>query len=123
MYEILDFIDAATGETRLVIHRKGGRGKMVYNLSTRELRDLDIGETIPEEFIIKLPWSETPDILRAFSTWLHQKGIRPDAESITQGKLQATLYHLEDLRHLLKLDDRNKPDLAAAKPDHATEAS
>ncbi len=122
MFEVLDWRDGETGETKFVIGKRGGRGKLVYNLFTQEMRDLEIGERIPGDFIVKLPWSIAPGILRALSTWLNNKGIRPDEESIIKGKLEATKYHLEDLRKLLDLDDRNRPDLATIAPkDHSTE--
>jgi hypothetical protein len=45
----------------------------------------------------------TPEMLDAFVNALFTNGIRPTKESKTEGKLEATERHLQDLRKLLKL--------------------
>jgi hypothetical protein len=52
---------------------------------------------------LRLGHRQSKEFLAAISKALHGHGIRPDEESINEGKLKATTYHLEDLRKLLKL--------------------
>ena len=43
------------------------------------------------------------DFLKAIVEFADQNQIKPDSNAKLEGKLQATQYHLEDLRHLLKI--------------------
>lgn len=52
---------------------------------------------------LRLGYRQSKEFLTAIAKSLHGHGIRPDEESINEGKLKATTYHLEDLRKLLKL--------------------
>ena len=52
---------------------------------------------------LKLSNDQMDALARACIDWANRKGIRTDSEEKTQGKLEATKYHLEDLRKMLKL--------------------
>jgi len=70
----------------------------------------------PVELIFK-EWKENKEIkptlkisgffegefLRALAEALNEKGIKTDKDAKIEGTLEATKYHLEDLRKLLKL--------------------
>lgn len=56
----------------------------------------------PPPFLV-LPTRIMDRILQALVTHLASNGIRPDHQSVTEGKLMAQSYHLEDLRQMLKL--------------------
>ena len=43
------------------------------------------------------------DFFKAFATALDEKGFKPDSNAKIEGTLNATKYHLEDLRTMLKL--------------------
>ncbi len=45
----------------------------------------------------------TEDLARQLVTQLTAKGIKPDQASYTEGKLEATQNHLEDLRTIMKI--------------------
>lgn len=42
-------------------------------------------------------------IIKAIVDSVMAYGIRPDAQAKNEGELQATKYHLEDIRHILKI--------------------
>lgn len=46
---------------------------------------------------------EMKDILLAFAKALEKQGIETDSEAKIKGLLEATKYHLDDMRKLLKL--------------------
>jgi hypothetical protein len=124
--KIKSWSDGRTGETCLVIYAPagivGGPGSnTVYNLFTRETKVMALGEVIPEEFIIKLPWNAAIGIKQAFAEWIYGEGIRPEdvikKQGTVEGSLEATRYHLEDLRKLLKLPGPAYPAVADKKGD------
>lgn len=43
------------------------------------------------------------DLLRQLVTKMQEQGVRPDSESVAEGKLIATEAHLQDLREMLGL--------------------
>ena len=45
----------------------------------------------------------TSEMAKLLTEALLSKGVRPDEESRNEGRLEATRYHLEDLRKMLKL--------------------
>jgi hypothetical protein len=44
-----------------------------------------------------------PEFLKSLVNEINSEGIRADQDSVNEGQLIATKYHLEDLRELLKL--------------------
>jgi hypothetical protein len=103
--KIHSWADEETGGEKLIIWLEGQAGgpPHVFSLLTGVMRRLDFGERTPEEFIIRIPWNIFPQFKRAMAEWLSGEDIRPADESRAQGKLEATRYHLEDLREILKL--------------------
>lgn len=64
--------------------------------------DLNVGE-IPEKFILKIPGFLADSFFKSFAEVLDKQGVKTDNDAKIQGTLDATKYHLEDLRTLLKI--------------------
>ncbi|MHC4270607.1 MAG: hypothetical protein ACYSTS_19425 [Planctomycetota bacterium] len=66
--------------------------------------EVEEGVSIEPTFRINRESIEDSDnLLENLAEDLSKHGIRTNREGVTQGKLEATSYHLEDLRLLLKL--------------------
>ncbi len=103
--EIKYWHDGVKGEDCYVFfEHQGGREHWVFNLFTHETHAVPLGEKIREEDVLRIPFGLGEDFKRAMSNFLQSEGIRPEEESVMKGKLEATKYHLEDLRKLLKLE-------------------
>ncbi len=50
------------------------------------------------------------DFLRAMAEALDKRGVKVEHEHKVHGQLEATKYHLEDLRNLLKITTKEQPD-------------
>ena len=55
---------------------------------------------------LKLPGNIGRALLQAFAEALDKDGIKTDKDAKLQGTIEATKYHLEDLRTLLKLKEK-----------------
>ena len=89
---------------KMVFARQDGDGTLfVFNFHTGQIRQIEPGEQIPGEFIFTVPWPIADEFRKAMSDMLAEKGIKPDRDAKIEGTLEATRYHLEDLRTLLKL--------------------
>ncbi len=90
---------------KMIFGREDDNGKIhVYNFHTGVVREIHPGEMIPEEFIFSVPWWLADEFKMAMSNMLAEKGVRPDKDAKIEGTLEATRFHLEDLRSLLKLN-------------------
>ncbi len=111
-FEIRSWDDWETGGIRFLIGKQGGRGKIIYNFFTGQFIELGISAGVPEEFMITLTFQVARQLQHALAEWLEAQGARTDGkvrmEASVQGTLQATKYHLEDLRKLLKLKAGNE---------------
>jgi hypothetical protein len=109
MFEVHSWTEMSTGETKLVIGQKGeGSSSIVYNLYTGWAHRVELGEKVPPEYVLTLPWNMSQEIENALAQWLARKGIRNDQDAKFEGTLDATRYHLEDLRELLKLSPKEE---------------
>ncbi len=98
-----------SGDTKIVFfHRQDHSRYLVYNFYTGQSVLIEMGMKIPDEFILKLPWNISQEIEKALAEWLSKKGVRPDDNAKIEGTLQATRYHLEDLREMLKLKGKRE---------------
>ena len=104
MLEVHSWKDESTGETKLLFVDFGeGRTRTVFNLYTGQAIQLHPGQKVPPEFMLKIPWDMAPEFENALAQWLAKKGVRNDHDAKLEGTLEATRYHLEDLREMLKL--------------------
>ena len=90
-------------ETEVIVIKEGLNRDIVYNLYTGISQELKPGEEIPEEFTMKIPQQIVGPFFKAFAEELDKQGIKTEMDAKIEGKLEATVYHLEDLRQLLKL--------------------
>lgn len=90
----------------IVVFDKRYNDSRVLNLYTGESKVLKEFEEIPQEFIMKVSDIIAQEFLQALAEALDKNGIKTDKDAKIQGTLEATKYHLEDMRSLLKL---NKP--------------
>jgi hypothetical protein len=99
--------DYGNGDEKVIFYLEEDtrESRQVFNPMTGIVTVVERGAKIPEDFILTFPWLLAPQIKRALADWLYSQDIRPGAESKAQGKLEATRYHLEDLREILKLHD------------------
>lgn len=87
----------------ILIFNKKTNGREVVNFYTGESLVVNPNELIPDNFIMKIPSFFAPSFLAALAEALDKNGIKTDKDAKIQGTLDATKYHLEDLRKLLKL--------------------
>ncbi|MHA2113483.1 MAG: hypothetical protein ACW98W_18620 [Candidatus Hodarchaeales archaeon] len=84
-------------------------GKRFYiKFGTPEL--VEIKEDRRTEPAIELDGFHSIEWLKAFAEALDNVGIETDSDAKIRGTLKATKYHLEDLRQILKLKDKNGKD-------------
>lgn len=95
--------DITRGGLAIVIWDKRHKENSVLNLYTGESKVIGALEQIPDEFIMRLSNLVAQDFLQALAEALDDRGIKTDKDAKIQGTLEATEYHLEDLRSLLKL--------------------
>ena len=57
---------------------------------------------------IDLDFFTSKELLKALANGLQKVEVYPDKESQVKGELNATKYHLEDMRALLKLQEKTK---------------
>ena len=86
----------------IVFDRRKGQNSVI-NLYTGETKVLKEFEEIPFEFMMKISNFLANDFLKALAEALDQQGIKTDKDAKIAGTLEATKYHLEDMRKLLKL--------------------
>jgi hypothetical protein len=92
--------DFSTEEIRMVFLSYHQPGTEVINLYTGKVETVEEGDTIPSDYIIKLPRYFADDLLKALAEALDEKNIKTDNDAKIQGVLEATKYHLEDMRKI-----------------------
>jgi hypothetical protein len=65
---------------------------------------------VPKEFTIRLPWGIANEFMHAMVKLVSKKEFKTENENKMQGILEATRYHLEDLRQMLNLSGAHKKD-------------
>ena len=92
--------DFATAEIKMVFLRYHRGGKEVLNLYNKKTEVVAEGDSIPADYIITLPRFFADEILKALAQALDEQNIKTDADAKIQGLLDATRYHLEDMRKI-----------------------
>ena len=93
----------------LIIEDMGDGRRAVVLPMKMELRVLERGGRI-EEPSLQLDGNIYKPLMKAMAEALDKEGIKTDNDAKLQGTIDATRYHLEDLRTLLKLGKNNKGD-------------
>ena len=88
-------------QTNIIILEKETHS--VFNLYSGEAKTIKTGEEIPDDFVMRIPSHIVNDLFKALADALDQQGIKTEMDAKIEGKFEATKYHLEDLRKLLKL--------------------
>lgn len=92
-----------TGQTMIVFMGWGGMIKTVNNFYTGESKVIPEGESIPDEFIMKVPHYLVKPLFTALAKTLDERNIKTPNHHTLEGEIVATQKHLQDLRKLLKL--------------------
>ncbi len=79
------------------VHR---RGSDIYLAKPVDLIFERTEEGAPIDPTFKLPMDFRKPLFKALEEALRRDGIKPESESKLEGQLQATKYHLEDMRVL-----------------------
>lgn len=91
-------------ECHILIARMMDESILRYMTPDGKWKDYDGQERL--EPTLKLRLNEMNALAKSMIEWANRKNLRTDSEQKLQGKLEATNYHLEDLRTLLKLKKR-----------------
>lgn len=111
MLEIHSWHDESTGELKIVFGVKNPNSEtLLYNFYTDQVQVLGLGQRIPKDFVLTIPWDMTQEVMNALAQWLAKKGVRNYHDAKIEGTLEATRKHLEDLRFLLKIPGRPGPE-------------
>lgn len=68
----------------------------------------DVGAIWDVKPFMKLPEDQTRELIQGFLDVARDEGMKPHNESHTEGKLEATSKHLEDMRTLVFKNDEKK---------------
>ncbi len=93
-----------TDSYNIVFYEKDGMDAILYNFYTGDTKRIKTGEAFKNDFIFKVPSRLMPDLLKAMADCLEEQRVQTDSQAKIEGTLNATKYHLEDLRKLLKLN-------------------
>jgi len=104
--EIKIFNDFQTFDTKIIVFQREGNINGVYNLYTGIIKEIKQGRPIPEEFVMKIPNHLVSPLFKALAEALDKQGIKTEMDAKIEGKFEATKYHLEDLRIMLKLNEK-----------------
>lgn len=63
----------------------------------------------PQEPSLHLPGRLGEEVMQAMAEAFSKRGIKTESDHKIQGTLEATKYHLEDLREMLRLKNKEKP--------------
>ena len=94
-------------ECRLWIVDDFGNGRRILNYVNDQWIATELKEgDFAEKPSLNLPGRFSNEFMQAIVEAFTARGIKTENDHKIQGKLDATLYHLEDLRSLLKLKKR-----------------
>ncbi len=87
-------------EVAIVDEREDGSSRSVKPVEL-EFEDVQEGEYIKPAFVLRHRMAKS--FMGAMAEVLDKQGVKTDKDAKIEGTLDATRYHLEDLRKLLKL--------------------
>lgn len=95
--------DYLKGAVKVYLIEWNGSHKQFYTKGGAEVRTPQEGEQLKDEDIMfaSIPTSALP----AFAEALSKRGIKTDNDHKIAGTLEATKYHLEDMRKLAKVKE------------------
>lgn len=101
--EINIYEDFATQTVKILFFDMTVRPKRIFNLYTGDVLEVNEGEMIPDSFAMKVPSHMVDSLFKSLAEHLSERGVKTKNDSLIEGQLDATKYHLEDLRKLLKI--------------------
>ena len=91
------------GHVRIAFYEKYDGGIRIFNFYTGMVKQIENCEVCPEEYQLKIPHTIANELFESLAEALDSKGIKTDKDAKIQGTLEATKYHLEDMRKLLRI--------------------
>lgn len=93
--------------TITIVERRDGKIFVAKPINL-EFVELQEGARNENEYMgtIALNDDKARQLFLGLSEALEKQGIKPKHQAFLEGELDATKHHLDDLRHLLKLDER-----------------
>ncbi len=88
---------------KIVFWRWDGSKVHLYNFFTQKATTINEGDTYPDEYILKVPGTMRDELFRSLAEAMDKQGIKTENDHKIAGILEATKYHLEDLRKIAKL--------------------
>ena len=101
------FEDPTTNFIKVIFFRNVGINREFFNFYNGESEIIEPNNEISKKFIMSIPSYLSQEFLQRLVEILDKKGIKSENDNLMKGKLDATKYHLEDLRKLLKLEKNN----------------
>lgn len=104
---------------RIIFYEVDQRGRItLYNLYTGKGQTLDESGafTVPSEFVMQVPEHLGRDFLKAMAEALDKEGVKTENDFKVAGLLEATKYHLEDMREIVKIFIEPKITLPSQEP-------
>ena len=92
-----------TGQIKMVFIERNGLKATLVNFYTGICKEISEGEIYPDEFILKIPHTMARDVFKGMAEAMDGEGVKTENDFKIQGTLEATRFHLEDLRTILKL--------------------
>lgn len=92
-----------TMEGRLIIGLADETGRIRQVAKPMALEWVDVEPMMPVKPTLSIPSMDMEDLIQAFVDEAHKNGVKPPEPHRLEGEIQATKYHLEDLRSLLKI--------------------
>jgi len=103
-FRIKSFDDYQCSMFKLVCSRHSGDKLELYNFYTGDVATIKQGELIPDEYIMKIPEQMKDMFMESFAKMLDEKNIKTENTHKLEGVLEATKYHLEDMRKIAKVN-------------------
>ena len=95
--------DICNDELQVLFFEDLGQGRRSVVLPMEmKIQVLERGESVPGPSLQLGSYGNS--LLKSLAEQLDKQGIKTDSDATIQGTLQATKYHLEDLRKLLKIE-------------------
>ena len=102
--EVRTHEDPWSGDLKIAILEHEGRNTRIAKPVLLEMEPLPEAQRIKPTIVI--PRHYAAAFMRSLTEAVDKSGMRPPAMELMRGQLEATKYHLEDLRRLLKLEAR-----------------
>ena len=94
-------------ETKIYIYRDcGNRREFIVDLSKQVIKSYEMGTLIKTNDLtptIVVGWMGGGELLQAIADGLCENGIKAKQAPVVQNELDATKYHLEDMREIVKV--------------------